>query len=154
MVTVDDVADVVKDRLAAHAAFGTAVPGGAWFGRGPDEPAGHPYTVFQVEAARRQDTSGDAYVQAFTVRLAAYAPVGATGVNPQSVQTATGDALASTTGNAALQVMALRNASEKVIQGRVLRLDGSFAPTAREARDVFACGRVVELLVQGDKGVT
>lgn len=153
MVTVDDVAKVVGDRLAAVAAYVSAVPGGSWFGRGPDAPS-YAYTVFQVEAARRQDFSGDATVQAFTVRLATYAPVGASGVDPQAIQQSMGDALTSAAGVAALQVMSLRNASEKVLAGRSIRLDGSFAPTAREARDVFVCGMVVEILVQGDRSVT
>lgn len=88
------------------------------------------------------------------MRLATYAPVGASGVDPQAIQQSMGDALTSAAGVAALQVMSLRNASEKVLAGRSIRLDGSFAPTAREARDVFVCGMVVEILVQGDRSVT
>lgn len=153
MVTIDDVAGVVKARFAAVAAFATAVPGGAWLGRGPDTPDAYPYEVHQIEAERPELFGGSIFIQKFLVRSAIYAPVGASGVDPQAVQQATNTALCSDAANTAVQAASLRNATDLVLHARPAAVKGEFAPTLREGRDVFVCGTTAEILVQSDKSV-
>lgn len=154
MVTVDDIAAVVKARLAAVPGQDATCPGGHWFDRGPDEPSGYPYDVFEVEAGAVEQFSGAAYLQKFTVTLAGYCPVGGTGVDVQAVEKLFHDALVSEEATAALRATALRNATEKVLHAKTLRDSGEYEETLREGRDVFAAGLVAEVLVQGDGSVS
>lgn len=155
MVTIDDMGKVVTDRQAAVAGYSTTLPGKAWFGRGPsDDPAGYPYSVAQIEFGAAKNDSGGGYTQPWTVRLAAYAPVGATGVNPQTVEQLFNNALVSTAAIAALRATALRNTGDKIISSKLVPGKGEYAKELREGRDVFVCGLTAEILVQGDKGAT
>lgn len=156
MVTADDVAGlVVLARLAAVTDYETILPGAAWFGRAPDGPAGYPYSVFQLEAGEAKLSSGGLYVQAWNVRLGAYAPVGATGVSPLNVQKLFHDALVTEAANTALRAIAMRNGTEKVLHGRPLAArGGEFARELREGRDVFVVGFAAEILVQGNRSVS
>ena len=143
MVTLDDVAGIVKAQLAAQSGYNTTLPGGSWFDRGPDTPAGYPYDVFKIEAGLSELTSGGAYVQRFTVRVAGYCPLGDSGVNVQLVSVA---------AQTALLAASLRNASEKVLAGVPSSARGEYAPTLRDGKDVWIAGLTVDLIVQGDRG--
>jgi hypothetical protein len=153
MITPDDISALVLARYTATAAFGTAVPGGGWFGRGPDTPTAYPYAVHQIEPDPAITFTADLYVHKFTVKVAAYAPVGASGVNPQNVALAIFGSLCTTAAQTAFQAASMRNATEKVLHARPVAPRGEFAEKLREARDVFVCGLAVELLCQGDKSV-
>lgn len=152
MVTVDDIAGVVLGRTTAIVAYS----GLAWFGRGPEEPAGYPYAVFTVEGDPVQHTSGDAYLQAFRVTLAAYWPVGhsASPSAIQSIQQAFDDCFCTTAAQAALLAHVFRNATEKVIGGKSVRPTGDYEKELREGKDVFVCRHAAELLIQGDRSVS
>lgn len=152
MIVADDMAKVVVDRTAAVAAFTTAVPGLAWFDRGPDAPTAYPYAVFRVLIGEAKVYSGDAYVVPVVIQIGAYAPVGAAGSNPAAVQQALAACFTTSAAQDALRLTALRNAGEHILSARPVTPDPSkFAPTLREARDVFVCGFAVELLCQGDR---
>ena len=152
MVTLDDVAGIVKAQLAAQSGYNTTLPGGSWFDRGPDTPAGYPYDVFKIEAGLSELTSGGAYVQRFTVRVAGYCPLGDSGVNVQLVSQLFHAALVSVAAQTALLAASLRNASEKVLAGVPSSARGEYAPTLRDGKDVWIAGLTVDLIVQGDRG--
>lgn len=154
MITVDDIAGAVKARCDAVTNFTTAVPGAAWFGTGPDAPAGYPYLVFTVEAGEARVASGTAYVQAFVAKLAAYAPVGASGVNPQNVAKALDECFGTAAGQTAMKASVLRNAAERILHSRPLAPSGAFDKSRREGRDVFVVGAGYELLAQGDRSAS
>jgi hypothetical protein len=154
VVTVDDIATVVLTRLAAVAGHATTCPGLHWFARGPDEPAGYPYDVFQVEAGPARYTLGDFYTQTFTVRWSAYCPAGEVGVSAQNAEKLFADALLTDAANIALRAVALRNANENVLEGRQSTAKGEFAPALREARDVFLAGVTADLIVLGRTDLT
>lgn len=153
MITADDVAGVVLAQLVAQAGYATALPGKAWFDRGPDVPDGYPYGVFKVDAADATLTTGALYVQVWTARLAVYVQMGASGNNSQTVQQLLNTALVGTSAAAALRVLALRNASEKVVGSRPKPGESRYARELREGRDVFSCGLTVDLIFQGDRSV-
>lgn len=154
MVTIDDIAGAVKARLAAVSGQATTCPGGHWFDRAPDAPDGYPYDVFRVRSAQSTPTTGGGYVQIFTVELAGYCPIGDTGVNTQSVQQLFNDALVSSAAVTALQAVSLRNATEKILAGRLADEEGRYDRSQRQGRDVFVAGMTAELIVQGDRSVT
>lgn len=149
MVTPDDVAKVVLDRLAAVTSSSTICPGGHWFDRGPDDPAGYPYDVFRVEAGPARIVSEFYCFQSWTIRLAGYAPVGETGVTVANVEKLFLDALITDAANTALRAVSLRNTGEAVIHGLQSAAEGRYDPTLREGRDVFVAGLTAELLVMG-----
>lgn len=151
MLNPDDVAKVVKDRTEAVAAFVSAVPGKAWFERGPDAPDSPIYAVFRLKPGGCEVFSGPAYRQPWVVELAVYCPVGATGVNVQAVAQALADCFLTTAAQTALKAAALRNAGERVLHSRPLQPSASYAKELREARDVFLCCVEFELLMQGDR---
>lgn len=153
MITPDDIGVLLKARFAATSAFGTAVPGGAWFGRGPDTPDAYPYAVHQIEATPAVTFTADAYIQKFTVKVAAYAPVGDSGVNPNTVAQAMYAALCTTAAQALFQAAGMRNPNEHVLHARPVSPTGEFADKLRDGKDVFVCGLSVELLCQGDRSV-
>lgn len=147
-MTVDDIAKVVAARFATVSGD---LPGGGWFGRAPDAPAGYPYAVFTVESGPKTITTGttEPYVQTFTVRAAAYATIGASGNDPNSAARAINTALGTYAAHTAIQGTALRNAAEK-IKGVVPAADkGEYAPLQREGRDVFITGSTYEFVVLG-----
>lgn len=152
MVTADDVAKVVAGRLALQSG---SLPGGGWFGRAPDEPAGYPYAVFRVEPQEAEFHTGDRYTQKFRVRAVVFTAQGQAGndanVAAQTLQTALGTQAA----NAAMMATALRNATEKIV-GVLPSLpgQGEYESILRSARDVFASALTVEVLVQGDRSVS
>lgn len=154
MITPDDIAGAVFARVAATGGYATYLPGLAWFDAGPDAPGGYPYAVFKVEARPAEVTSGSAYVQAFSVRVAAYAPVGGSGVDVAATQQFLNTALAGDAALAALRGASLRNGSEKVLHARPVTPAGAFDRTVREGRDVFVCGLAVEVVAQGDRSVS
>lgn len=155
MVTTDDVAAVVNGRLGAEASFVAAVPGGAFFGRGPDTPDAYPYGVFRVEeAAPAKVYSGSAYTQAFRVNVGVFVPDGQAGSDPAAVEQALFAALGTAAAQTAAQASALRNAGERVLHCKPLAPDGKFDPALLGGRDVFLCGLTVEVLVQGNRGVS
>jgi hypothetical protein len=154
VITFDDIAELVHGRFATEDAGWLTAPGKQWTGRGPDAPDGHPYLVSQVEAGPEKATSGAAYTQGWTVRTAAYCPVGAAGVDIAAVEQLLNAALASADAMAALRAAALRNATEKVLSAKVVPGKGEYARELREGRDVFAAGLTVELLVQGDRSAS
>lgn len=153
MVTLDDIAGWIGGKLTALSAFTTAVPGGVWNvgadgSGGPDAPTAYPYATMRVTAREPKWNSGDLYTQAFTVRVAAYAPVGASGSDPQAVQTSIRTALQWATP------AALRNATDRVLHVRPTEPAGTFDARRRAGRDVFVAGESFEVLVQGDRSVT
>lgn len=154
MITADDVAAAVVARTAALASFVAAVPGKAWFDRGPDVPDAYPYAVFKLKAGEQRRASGTAYAQAWACEFAVYAPVGAAGVNQQSVQQALADCFVTAAGRTQMRAAALRNATEKVLDSRATDHTAAAAKELREGRDVFAAGLSFELLVQGDRSVS
>lgn len=154
MVTVDDIAKVVSDRLKAVIGQDTTCPGGHWFDRGPDNPASYPYDVFRVEAGEAEQFSGAIYVQHFTVTIAGYCPMGASGVDTQAVEQLFHNALVSESATAALRSATLRNATDKVLHAKPVRGTGEFDETLREGRDVFVAGLVADVLIQGDGSVS
>lgn len=153
MVTADDVADLVKARLEATSGYATALPGKGWWDRGPDEPS-YAYEVHTIEGGEKELFSGAAYLQPWTLSFAAYCPIGETGVNPQAVEQLLNSAFGTDAANTALQAVALRNATEKVLHCLPRVDSASFASTLRDGRDVFVIGAVYELLIQGDKSVS
>lgn len=154
MVTIDDVATIIANQLAAATGFSSAVPGGAWFDRGPDTPSGYPYVTFHVKAQPIGMCFDDVYFQRFHVDLIAYCPVGASGVNPSTVQEVLNAALVTETANATLQDVSIRNASERILHSRPIAPSGHYAQQLRDGRDVFACGLTIEILVQGDRSLS
>jgi hypothetical protein len=150
VVTLDDVAALVHARLNGTADSAQTCPGGHWFGRGPDEPAGYPYDVFQIEAGAAEQFSDSVYLQTFTVRLAGYCPVGAVGVKVDAVARLFKDAFVTDLAVSELRELPLRNRTEKVIHARPARDAGEYERELREGRDVFATGLTVELVIQGD----
>ena len=118
MVTTDDVAKVVLDRLEAVTSASTIVPGDFWYDRGPDAPAGYPYVVFKVEVGKPEYTSGDFVLHPFTVRLGGYCPISVSGASTQNVEKLFRDALTTVTANTALRAVSLRNTGEGVISGK------------------------------------
>lgn len=156
MVTIDDIAGAVLSVLAADTGFAASVPGQAWFDRAPDTPAAYPYAVFHLHAAAAGQSFEAAYVQTFTLAVAAYVPQSteASPADPPGVQEALFAALATQAGESALQGVALRNASERILHSRPVVPSGQYAQQLRDGRDVFACGLSVELLVQGDRSVS
>lgn len=148
MITTEDIAGAVAPALNAQA----GLPGKAWPGRGPDEPAAYPYAVFTVTPDDAETFSGPKYVQKWRVRAAAYIPVGAP--DPVSVADtliALNTALALTTSPV---VGALRNPGEKVMSTRPVVADEEYDPTLREGKDVLVAGVTVELLCQGDRSIS
>ena len=157
MITADDIAGlVVLARTAAVTGYATTLPGASWYGRGPsNDPAGYPYDVFQIEPGPVKNSTGGGYTQVWTVRRAAYAPVGATGVDVNAVLKLYNDALVSTAAQTALRAIAMRNATEKVLRAKLVAGSPSqYARELRDGRDVFVAGQTVEILVQGDKDAT
>lgn len=154
MVTVDDVAGALKTRLAATSGYTAAIPGGTWLDRGPDAPAGYPYLVLKIEPGEAELFSGSASLQPFTVTLAAYCPVGASGVNVATVEQVLNTAMASQAGNAALQAANLRNAGDKILHCLPVRPGGKYDLTMREGRDVFAVGLTVSVLCESDRSAS
>ncbi len=141
-------------RYAATPSFGTAVPGGGWFGRGPDSPSAYPYAVHTIEADAQKTMTNNAYVQKFTVKVAVYTLVGvAPATSPQTVALALVSALCITAAQTAFQAASLRNGTEHVLHARQVTPKGEFADKLREGRDVFVCGLSVELLCQGNAAV-
>ncbi len=153
MVTVDDVAGAVKARADAVNAFTAAVPGKAWFATGPDAPDAVPYLVFTVEPGEAKVASGSAYLQPFIVRLAGYAPVGASGVNPNAVSQAVDACFGTAAGQTAMKATVLRSATERILHSRPLAPSGTFDKDRREGRDVFIAGASFELLTMGDRSI-
>ncbi len=146
---------MVLTRLAAVASSSTTCPGGHWFDRGPDDPTGYPYDVFKVEAGAPKNSTGGLYSQVWTLRLAAYAPIGDLGASSvQATQQLFNNAFVSTAAITALRAISLRNASEKIVSAKIAAGRGEYAPTLREGHDVFLSGLTVEILVQGDKDQT
>lgn len=155
MITWDDIAGAVIARQAAVTGYSTTLPGGAYAGRGPStDPAGYPYSVAQIESGPAKSDGGNGYVQTWTVKLAAYAPIGDTGVSPQSVEQLFNNALVSATGIAGLRAASLRNAGDKILSAKLVPGKSEYVKELRQGRDVFVCGLAAELLVQGDKGTT
>jgi hypothetical protein len=156
MITIDDVAGAVLSVLAVDTGFAASVPGQAWFDRAPDTPAAYPYAVFHLRAGAAGPTFEAAYVQPFTLAVAAYVPqsTDAAPADPAGVQEALFDALATQAAEAAFQAVALRNASERIMHCRPVAPAGQYAPQLRDGRDLFACGLTVEMLVQGDRSVS
>lgn len=153
MITLDDVAKVVLDRLAAQAGYAATVPGKAWPDRGPDTPDGYPYIVSKIEAGPCKNTSGPTYTQPWTVRTAAYCPLGG-GVTAQAVEQLMNDALASDAAQTALRAASLRNNTEKCLFAKVASGRGEYARELRAGADVLAASLTVEILFQGDRSVT
>lgn len=153
MVTQDDVAALVLARTAATSGFSDAVPGGAWYDRGPDVPTAYPYVVFKIEPGPVESFSGDLHLKQFSVRAAAYCPVGQSGVNQQTVQQSLNTALVSTAANAWFQAQALRNATDLCLHGLPAGDGGSHARELREGRDVFTPVVSVDLMFQSDGSV-
>lgn len=147
MVTVDDVAAYIGGRLLAVSGIETVLPGGAWFDRGPDVPAGYPYAVFKVTGEAPEWNSGNLYTHNFRVQIAAYAPVGLSGVDIQNVQKAMLKIAWDTT-------VSLRNATEKVLSVRPSGNDPRNDTVLRGGRDVFISGQTYDVLVQGDRSVS
>ena len=153
MITVDDIAGVVLARLAATDPGNTICPGGHWFDRGPDAPAGYPYDVFKIEARPPRMTTGAPYDGVFVVRIAGYCPLGDSGVNPQAVEQLFHNALLTLAACTAMLALSLRNVTERVLVGRPSTAKGEFDRTLRQGKDVFVAGITVELVVQGDRSV-
>lgn len=161
MVTADDITKVIQTELAAASGWATTIPGGSWFGRGPDDPSnggknangGYPYIVYQIEPGLTRLASGPAYTQPFNVRVAAYVGLGQT-VTPQAVEQLMNGALTSAAAQTALQGLALRNVTEKVLHGRPIDGKASYAHNLRAGQDVFLAGVSLEVLVQGDRSVS
>lgn len=154
MITVDDIGKVVLDRLAAVTSSATICPGGHWFARGPDDPAGYPYDVFGVSAGGSRIVSGDFYTQEFLIQIAGYCPVGATGVTVANVEKLFYDAITTDTANVALRAVSLRNTGEAVLHCIIATVDADYAPTLREGRDVFVAGMSARMVVLGRLDVT
>lgn len=154
MINADDIATAVVARTGAVSAFASAVPGGAWFDRGPDTPSSPVYAVFRLRAGEARVFSGAAYVQPWEVEFGVYAPVGAPGVNPQAVQQALAACFTTTAGQAPMKGTAMRNATERVLHSRPLAASGEMARELREGRDVLLTGIRFELLVQGDRSAS
>lgn len=153
MITVDDIAKVVTDRLAAVASVGTAIPGGCYFGRGPDPTSSYPYGVFQVEAGAADLLFESHYLQSFNVPFSVYAPIGASGSDPNAVAEALLQALAGDSANTAFRSASLRNSSETILASRLSIPSGSYTDRLREARDVFQVGLEVTIDACGDRSV-
>ncbi len=144
MITLDDLAAGVKARCAAAAEFAAALPGGAWHDRGPDAPAGN-YAVFKLELAGEPefDSSG-AYLQGYTLRVAAYSYLGE---SPATAPQATQLALASALNAGPSSWAALR--AGRVMSCLPKGYDGEHADRLREGRDVFASAGQWSLIVDG-----
>lgn len=145
MVTLDDVAEVVKARCAAAPRFAAALPGGAWFGRGPDEPAGN-YAVFTLAAEGDAAVESDgSFTQTYGLRIGAYSYQGAAEATSSAAAQL---ALAAALGADPTDWDALRD-------GRVMHclprgFDGKFDPAQRDGRDVFVSGGRWALLIEGN----
>lgn len=153
MITLDDIAKVVKDRHEAVTSFTTIVPGGIRWLRHDDIPSSGIYIVFQIKGGPNRLTTGAGYVQIWTVDAAAYMPIGDSSTNAQNVEQVLHAALVTTGANTSLLAVSLRNASEKVLAGRVAGEQARFDEKIREGRDVFVAGLTSELIVQGDRSV-
>ncbi len=154
MITADDVAKLVGDRLQATSSFVLSVPGGIWNQRANNTPSNYPYAVAKYTAAPPIASFDDVYCQAWTVQIAAYCPIGIPGLDPAAVQQALFAGLCTEAAMAALQATGLRNATEHVMHSIALPPTGEFDPRLREGRDVFVAGLSVEIMVQGDRSVT
>lgn len=142
MITFDDIAAAVKARCDAAAEFAAALPGKAWPDRGPDAPAGV-YAVFGVERAGDPEFASDgSYLQPFSLRMAAYSPVGT--ADPQAAQRA----MAAAINPDPTAWNALRDG--KVVHCLPRGYDGKFAPELRSAADVFVSAAQWELLIEGN----
>lgn len=153
MVTVDDLADAIGDRLAATTNYSTYVPGGTWLGRAPATPADYPYVVMEIDAGDAEVSSGSLSLQRFEVRVSAYCPVGDASTNINAVSQTLNTALASAAGNTALQGASLRNAGDKILHAIPVSPEGEYAPSLREGRDVWRAGLAVSVLCQSDRSV-
>lgn len=143
MITLDDLAAAVKSRLDAAPAVANALPGGTYFDRGPDQPAGA-YAVFTLEREGETEWFSDgSYLQGYVLRVACYTCQGrgdpaaaqlalAAALNPQPVPWAT-----------------LRAG---VVMSCLPRgYDGKHAPDLREGKDVFAAAGQWALIVDGNR---
>ena len=135
----------MRARCAASAAFALALPGGAWLGRGPDEPAGA-YAVFTLELDGDPEFCSDgSYTQGYVLRVGAYSYQGdGAATAPQATQSGMAAAL----NRDPTDWDALRD-------GRVLHClpkgyDGRFDERLREGRDVFVSGGRWVILIEGD----
>ncbi len=152
MVTVDDIADILKTRVEATTGFATRLPGGWWFDRGPDAPDGYPFAVVKVEFGRPNSTSGSKYTQTATIRIAVYGPVGLTGVDIALTQQFIATAVMSDAALTAFRAASLRNSGDKIISVTPAAPRGNYDQAEYASRDVFVCGATAEMLVQGDRG--
>src|SRR5262249_6496289 len=111
----------------------------------------YPYMVFKLEMGAERETSGAPYTQNVRATAGAYSPVG-TG-NPQGIALALFECFGTQAANATLIATALRNATEKVLHCKPVNTTAKFDPHMRQGADVFVCGLVFDLFVQGDRGV-
>lgn len=144
MVTADDIAAAVGGLYAGSAAFAAAAPGGPWNTQGPDVPAAYPYAVFKITGGGPLWNSGPIYTQVFRVAVAAYAPVGDSGVDQTAVQQALWTAVCR-------QTPALRTpATQRVLAILPSAAEARYDPARRDGKDVFVAGYTFDIQVQGD----
>lgn len=150
MIRAGDISAAVRSALEAAPTWATLCPGGYWYDRGPDDPDGYPYVVAKVERGETRKTSGDAGTVRFTVRVAAYCPVGASGVDPDALEGLVLVTLADRTEPG----WSLRGemVGERVLHTVNATDGGRYDPAMRGGRDVFAAGVSVELLCQENRG--
>ena len=153
MITPDDVAGAIVTRFGATSGTGDQFPGGLWYDRGPDNPGGYPYAVFEVTPGDAEITTGDPYIQVFTVRIAAYVQMDGT-YNPNTVTQTLNSCYGTTAANTAMAASTLRNAGDKILGCKPTVAEGRYAPKTRQGQDVFLAGATYEVMTQGTRGAT
>ncbi len=148
MITSDDMAKAVTVRIAANGTAATIFPGSWWFNRGPDNPAGYPYLIFELKAQRKMIWSGSVYGQEWELRCRAYADdqTKTVGVE-QLLETLFGTDAA----NVAMRASTFRTAADGIEHCLPAEQSESYAPDLRGGKDVLVGAATYSILIRGTK---
>lgn len=146
--TPDDVFQGVRAVLVADSGYATQLPGGAWFGRRPDQKT-YPYLVGTVsESPPHYEQSDGKYLQTFMVELTIWCESGDAAVADTNTARAWLDSLLGWSSTDPANGVSVSNAvatiSVKPVGGRL-----ELSDELRRGHDILAAGKRLEITING-----
>ncbi len=141
-VTIDDVLQAVKARWDEDGILPTLVPGGLWHGR-TKQDATYPHAEQMIEAGDREEFSGLAYLQPFTVTIQ---------VRDAAASPATDAIHARMSTLLDRNALSIAGSGTRVVHVRPKAPRLTLEDKTREANNVLIAAATWEILVQADRG--